>query len=467
MNDIEQPDLTPPHDYHAEQCVLGSMILSADAAVEVAELVTGADFYRPAHALLFDILTKLHDGETPVDPVTVNAHLTDTGDITRVGGGAYLHTLLSTVPTAANAGHYAGIVRDRAQLRRLIETGTRIVQLGYGTIGGSALDVADAVEQAQMQLHAATVNTGDRNGGTWADMAMGIFDTIEENGKRGDKLAGIPTSYTDLDRLTGGLRAGQLIVVAGRPGAGKSVCVVDMARCAVFRHGLTVAMFSLEMSKQELGERVISAETRVPLHAIRSAQLEPREFDTIGIGLGRLEGSTWHIHDDAENLTLAAIRARARRIKQRTSQLDLVIVDYLQLIPSAGTRAENRQQEVAEQSRALKLLAKELGCPVIAVAQLNRGPEQRTDKRPQLADLRESGAIEQDADVVIFVHREDYYDKESPRRGEADLIVAKHRNGPRDTITVAAQLHLSRFVDMAREADPASAAALAARGGRT
>ena len=279
-----------------------------------------------------------------------------------------------------------------------------------------------------------------------ADMLQPTLDEIEAIGAHGGVMTGVPTGFADLDALLNGLHAGQLIVVAGRPGLGKSTAAMDFVRHAAVRHGLASAIFSLEMSKVEIVMRILAAEARVPLHVLRSGQLSDDDWTKLARRMGEISEAPLFV-DDTPNMNLMEIRAKARRL-QAAARPAPVVVDYLQLMTSPK-RVESRQQEVADLSRGLKLLAKEIDCPVVAVSQLNRGPEQRTDKRPQLSDLRESGSIEQDADVVILLHRDDYYDKESPRAGEADFIVAKHRNGPTDTVTVAAQLHLSRFVDMA------------------
>ena len=796
-------DRTPPQDLAAEQCVLGGMMLSKDAIADVIEILRSGDFYRPAHATIFDTILDLYGRGEPADPITVAAALTDAGELGRVGGAAYLHTLISSVPTAANAAYYARIVSERAVLRRLVEAGTRIVQLGYGMAAGAGRDVDDIVDLAQQAVYDVTERRSTEDFAVLADLLQPALDEIEAVGSRDGVMAGIPTGFGDLDRLLNGLHPGQLIVVAGRPGLGKALaldtplptpdgwttmgevqvgdqlldadgrpttvtacsevmhgrpcyavefsdgsvivadaahrwatsarsggasvrtteeirdslfapdgrpnhivpavsalelperelpitpytlgvwlaagdpdraivnaadpevvmfvegdgylvsagdgewhgihlpepvagkcaicgrrlataeptcsdCVIapmprrhrsghgrrpatlgmllrdlglfaekhipadyqrgsqeqrrdllaglldaagtvddgggvclslatptlaedvrqlvaslgyvcsprpdpatvhffaadpvfrvdrkriehkersrragmpgrqgreivavrpvpsvpvrcvsvnnaehlylagrsmvpthnstvsmDFARNASVRHNIPSAIFSLEMSKIEIVTRLLSAEARVPLHVLRSGQLSDDDWTRLARRMGEISEAPIYI-DDTPNMTLMEIRAKARRLKQR-HDLKLVVVDYLQLMTSPK-RVESRQQEVAELSRGLKLLAKEIECPVVAVSQLNRGPEQRTDKRPQLSDLRESGSIEQDADVVILLHRDDYYDKESPRAGEADFIVAKHRNGPTDTVTVAAQLHFSRFVDMA------------------
>jgi replicative DNA helicase len=437
---------TPPQDLAAEQCVLGGMLLSKDAIADVVEILRTGDFYRPIHATIFDAVLDLYGRGEPADPITVAAALANSGDLARVGGAPYLHDLVSTVPTAANASYYARIVGERAVLRRLVEAGTRIVQLGYGSAAGGGRDVDDVVDLAQQAVYDVTERRVSEDFAVLADMLQPTLDEIEAVGAQGGVMTGVPTGFSDLDRLLNGLHPGQLIIVAGRPGLGKSTAAMDFARNAAVRHNLASAIFSLEMSKVEIVMRLLSAEARVPLHALRSGQLSDDDWTRLARRMGEISEAPLFV-DDTPNMTMMEIRAKARRLKQR-HDLKLMVVDYLQLMTSPK-RVESRQQEVADLSRGLKLLAKEVDCPVIAVAQLNRGPEQRTDKRPQLSDLRESGSIEQDADVVILMHRDDYYDKESPRAGEADFVVAKHRNGPTDTITVAAQLHFSRFVDMA------------------
>lgn len=752
-----QFDRTPPQDVAAEQCVLGGMLLSKDAIADVVEILRPGDFYRPAHATLFDAILDLYGRGEPADPITVAAALADAGELGRVGGAPYLHTLIASVPTAANAAYYARIVSERAVLRRLVEAGTRIVQLGYGAAAGAGRDVDDVVDLAQQAVYEVTERRISEDFAVLAELLQPTLDEIEAVGAQSGVMTGVPTGFTDLDRLLNGLHPGQLIVVAGRPGLGKALaldtplptpdgwttmgevqagdqllgadgrpttvthafdvrygrpcyevefsdgtvivadaehlwrtitpgvvttaqiaaalrhpmagriryavqntqplslpdrddlpvppytlgawlgggrceatpvtadpevvayleadgcvrrpgsgppgdvvevpqldgaagvlggkhiptaylrspetqrrallaglmdtggtvapsgdlhlsaasrrlaedarelivslgypcsvgrvaepsagytltfstadevfrlerkklahkeragsvagsrrivdvrpvpsvpvrCVtvdsadhlylagrsmipthnstasMDFARTAAVKFNLPSAIFSLEMSKVEIVMRLLAAESRVPLHVLRSGQLSDDDWTKLARRMGEISEAPLFV-DDTPNMNLMEIRAKARRLKQR-HELKLVIVDYLQLMTSPK-RVESRQQEVAELSRGLKLLAKEIECPVVAVSQLNRGPEQRTDKRPQLSDLRESGSIEQDADVVILLHRDDYYDKESPRAGEADFIIAKHRNGPTDTVTVAAQLHFSRFVDMA------------------
>jgi replicative DNA helicase len=439
----EDFERTPPHDIPAEQCVLGGMMLSKDAISDVLEVIKPTDHYRPAHQLVHETILDLYGRGEPADPITVAAELTKRGEIAKVGGAPYLHTLIASVPTAANAGYYARIVRERAILRRLVEVGTRIVQLGYA---GDA-DADELVDRAQAEVYGVTERRGSDDYLPLSEIMTEALVEIESIGSRNGTMTGVPTGFADLDALTNGLHAGQMIVIAARPALGKSTMALDLARAASIKHGLTSVIFSLEMSRNEITMRLLSAEARVSLQAMRTGQMNEDDWAKLARRMSEVAHAPMFI-DDSPNMSMMEIRAKCRRLKQQ-HDLRLVIIDYLQLM-SSPKRVENRQQEVSELSRSLKLLAKELNVPVIAVAQLNRGPEQRTDKRPMLSDLRESGSIEQDADVVILLHREDAYERESPRAGEADFIVAKHRNGPTTTVTVAFQGHYSRFVDMAR-----------------
>ena len=430
---------TPPQDLIAEQSVLGGMLLSKDAISDVVEILRERDFYRPAHELIYDVIIDLYGRGEPADAVTVSAELAKRGDIARAGGAPYLHTLISSVPTAANAGYYAKIVRERAIMRRLVEAGTKIVQLGY-TVEG---DVDEAVDQAQVEVFQVTERRTSEDYVQLSTLLPQALDEIEAISK-GVGIEGVMTGFRDLDKLTNGLHPGNMIVLAARPAVGKSTLGLDIARQASIHDGKTSVIFSLEMSRSEITMRMLSSEAKVGLNNIRSGALSDEEWSRLARRMGEISNAPLFI-DDSPNLSMMEIRAKARRLKQR-HDLKLIVIDYLQLMTS-GKRVENRQQEVSEFSRHLKLMAKELDVPVIAISQLNRSPEQRSDKKPMLSDLRESGSIEQDADVVILLHRDDLYDPQS-RSGEADLIVAKHRNGPTRTITVSAQLHIARFVDM-------------------
>ncbi|MFD6950927.1 replicative DNA helicase [Nocardiopsis sp. TSRI0078] len=435
-------DRTPPHDIQAEQSVLGGMLLSKDAITQVVEIIRSADFYRPAHQIIYDSIVDLFSRGEPVDAISVNAELTKRGEAARAGGALYLHTLTEAIPTAANAGYYAKIVSDRAILRRLVEVGTRIAQIGYAGDG----EVDDLVDHAQAEIYKVAEKRTGEDYLALADIMPGALDEIEAIGAHDGTLTGVPTGFADFDALTNGLHPGQMVIIAARPAVGKSTLALDFARAASIKNDMTSVFFSLEMGRNEIVMRLLSAEARVPLHTMRSGLMTDEDWTRLARRMGEVANAPLFI-DDSPNMSMMEIRAKCRRLKQQ-HDLKLVIVDYLQLMSSPG-RVESRQQEVSEMSRSLKLLAKELEVPVVALSQLNRGPEQRTDKRPQVSDLRESGSIEQDADMVILLYREDVHDKESPRAGEADIIVAKHRNGPTADVTVAFQGHYSRFVDMA------------------
>jgi replicative DNA helicase len=432
----------PPQDSDAEQSVLGSMLISKDAIGEVNEVIGGADFYRPAHETIYDAIVDLYGRGEPADPVTVAAELNRRGELQRVGGAPYLHTLSASVPIAANAGFYATIVREKAVLRRLVDAGTKIAQLGYAGEG----DVDDTVDLAQQEVYAIGEKRQHEDYATVESLMQGTWDEIEAISSNDGVAGGVPTGFADLDELTNGFTGGQMVIVAARPAVGKSTLGLDFCRAASIHNNLTSVIFSLEMSKSEIMMRLMSAESKVALNHMRKGEMTDDDWNKLGAKMGQVSGAPMFI-DDSPNLTMMEIRAKARRLKQR-HDLRLIVIDYLQLMTS-GKKVESRQVEVSEFSRQIKLLAKELEVPIIALSQLNRGPEQRSDKRPMMSDLRESGAIEQDADIVMLLHREDVYEKESPRAGEADIIVAKHRNGPTRDVVVSFQGHYSRFVDMA------------------
>ena len=435
-------DRTPPQDMAAEQSVLGAMLISKDAIADVTEVIRGADFYRPSHETIHDAIIDLYGRGEPVDMVTVAAELQRRGELQRIGGAPYLHTVSANVPIAANAGYYAEIVREKAMLRRLVDAGTKIVQIGYA--GEGAVD--DIVDQAQAEVYKITDKRATEDFAPLSDIMDGVLDEIEAISNREAGLYGVPTGFADLDDLTNGLHSGQMIIVAARPAMGKSTLALDLCRAASIHNNLSSVFFSLEMTRSEITMRLLSAEAKVPLNHIRNGNMNDDDWAKLARKMGEVSSAPMFI-DDSPNMTMMEIRAKARRLKQR-HDLKLIVIDYMQLM-SSGKKVESRQLEVSEFSRQIKLLAKELELPIIALSQLNRGPEQRGDKRPMMSDLRESGSLEQDADMVILLHRDDVYEKESTRPGEADLIVAKHRNGPTRDITVAFQGHYSRFVDMA------------------
>jgi replicative DNA helicase len=388
-------DRLPPQDVGAEQSVLGGMLLSKDAIADCVEQLKGTDFYRPAHELIYDAILDLYGRGEPADAITVSDELTKRGDLSRVGGQAYLHQLIASVPTAANAGYYAQIVAERAVLRRLVEAGTRIVQLGYAQGGG---DVEDIVNAAQAEVYSVADKRGGEDYHRLGEVIEATVDEIEFASGRSGEMTGVPTSFTDLDALTNGLHAGQMIVIAARPAMGKSTIGLDIVRSAAIKHKMAAVVFSLEMSRTEITMRLLSAEAGIQLQHMRKGTMREEDWTRLASTMGRVSEAPLFI-DDSPNMSLMEIRAKCRRLKQREN-LKLVVIDYLQLM-SSGKRVESRQQEVSEFSRALKLLAKELEVPVIAISQLNRGAEQRTDKKPAMSDLRESGCLTADTRVTL------------------------------------------------------------------
>ncbi|HVE95427.1 MAG TPA: replicative DNA helicase [Pseudonocardiaceae bacterium] len=381
-------DRQPPQDITAEQSVLGGMLLSKDAIADVVEVLRPGDFYRPAHQALFNCVLDLYGRGEPADPVTVSAELERRGELLRVGGAPYLHTLISVVPTAANAGYYAEIVAGKAVLRRLVEAGTRIVQLGYLGSDGAAVD--EVVDRAQAAVYEVTERRMSEDYIALEELLQPTMDEIDAIASRGGASAGVPTGFVDLDAVTNGLHAGQMVIIAARPGIGKSTLGLDFARSCSVAHGMTSVIFSLEMSRTEIVMRLLSAEARIRLADMRSGRMSDDDWTRLARRMGEVSEAPLFI-DDSPNMTMMEIRAKARRLKQR-HDLRLIVIDYMQLMTS-GKKVESRQQEVSEFSRHLKLLAKELEVPVVTISQLNRGPEQRTDKRPMLADLRESGCL--------------------------------------------------------------------------
>ena len=416
-SDAPPEDRLPPQDLHAEQSVLGGMLLSKDAIADCVEVLRSADFYRPQHEAIFDAVLSLYGRGEPADAITVSDELGKRGDLGRVGGQAYLHQLISSVPTAANAGYYAQIVAERAVLRRLVEAGTKIVQLGYAQGGG---DVEDIVNAAQAEVYAVVDKRGGEDYHRLGDILEMTVDEIEVASGKSGEMTGVPTGFTDLDSLTNGLHPGQMIVLAARPAIGKSTLGLDIVRSASIRHNLASVIFSLEMSKTEITMRLLSAEAGIQLQHMRKGTMREDDWTRLASTMGRVSEAPLFI-DDSPNMSLMEIRAKCRRLKQRDN-LKLVVIDYLQLM-SSGKKVESRQQEVSEFSRALKLLAKELEVPVVAISQLNRGPEQRTDKKPQMSDLRESGCLTADTRILRADTGAEMSMRELLDAGETDVPV--------------------------------------------
>ena len=430
----------PPHNLEAEESVLGSMLLSADAIADVYAILQPSDFYRSANATIFSaIIDRFSKGE-PADAITVAEVLKREGSLERVGGHLYISDLVERTPTPSAATSYARIVAQAALLRRLISAAADIMEIGYS----QPTDPESAADQAEQRIYDVARRDDREESAELGSLVDRAMEDLEAAQNRGTALAGVSTGFLDLDDLLSGLQKGNLIVVAARPGVGKSSLATNLARNVAVDSGERVAMFSLEMSRWEIGMRLLCSEAGISWDAIKNHRVRPEDWSRITQAAERLHDAPLTIIDSG-NVTLVDIRAKARRLASRDRGLGLLIVDYLQLM-SHHQRIENRQQEIAEISRGLKLLAKELNIPVIAVSQLNRDPERRQNKRPQLSDLRESGAIEQDADIVMLIHRDDASEDQAVR-GRTEIIVAKHRNGRTKSIDLTWLPHLTKFAN--------------------
>lgn len=436
----------PPYNLDTEKAVLAAMMFSAEAVVECQDALRSDDYYLPAHQIIHRVIVDRAGKGLPTDYLLLIEDLRQRGTLAEAGGANYLVEVSLAFETGPVGLHYAAIVHRHAVLRRMIQAGTNIVQAGFRGEGELDELVADAAGEIATVAEGAASN--EDNGFVLPSEALAdVLDYIEQAGTK-EGISGIRTGYDDLDLLTQGLQPGQLVIVAGRPGMGKSTVAMDIARSCAIEQGIPAAFISLEMPTRELLMRCLSAQGEVALHHLRSGKLTHADHQALDKAVPAVYGAQLHINDCESTYT--AVQAKLRRLKAKHPDLGLIVLDYIQLLKLGGHRPENRQQEVSEISTSLKLLAKELQVPIVALAQLNRGPEMRSDKKPVVSDLRESGAIEQDADIVILIHREDAYESESPRAGEVDLIVGKHRNGPTSSITVGSQLHYSRFVDMGK-----------------
>lgn len=434
------PSLLPPHDLEAEQSVLGAMLVNPNAIAAVAELLTADDFYRDTHRLIYQAVLTLYDRGQEVDVVTLSAQLERDSVLDRAGGREFVHTLAEFVPAAANAAHYAGIVREQSVLRSFIRVGNEIAEMGYQHPG----DLPTLLDLCEQKVFAIQQQRRVAEFQHIRDVLVRNFEYLDEMEKeRG--ISGVASGFEGIDRLTGGFQKANLIVLAARPGMGKTSLALNIAQNIAVQGQAPVAIFSLEMSARELGERMMCSSARVSSHRVRTGTLSGDDYAKLVQAAGELEKADIFI-DDTAGLNMFELRAKARRLQTR-QPLSLIIVDYLQLM-SGDTRAENRQQEVSNISRAMKQLARELEVPVIAVSQLNRSPEARADREPQLADLRESGAIEQDADMVVFIY-EDPSDPSS--KGIVKLKIAKNRNGPTDTIRLGFVKDYTKFRTLTRD----------------
>ncbi|MGP1585945.1 MAG: replicative DNA helicase [Schwartzia sp. (in: firmicutes)] len=431
----------PPQNIEAEQAVLGAMLIKKEAISAAAELLTGDDFYRHAHRLVFDAIMTLHQANEAVDMITVTDRLKRDGELEKAGGIAFITALANAVPTAANVAFHARIVREKAQLRQLINAATEIA----GTAYEDAEAVDEIMDDAEKRILGVTSRSHHADFVPMKDILVTTFEQIEKHAANKGALTGLPSGFADLDRLTSGFQPSDLILVAARPSMGKTAFTLNIATHAAIRSKKTVAFFSLEMSKEQLALRMFSAEGQVDSQRIRVGDLKDEEWQKLIDAADRLTKAPLWI-DDTPGITVMELRSKARRLKAEHG-LDLIVIDYLQLMQGRGTKSgDNRQQEISEISRSLKALARELKVPVIALSQLSRSVESRQIKRPMLSDLRESGSLEQDADIVMFLYREDYYEKETDRQNITEVIVAKHRNGPVDTVSLFFQKEFTKFV---------------------
>ncbi len=431
----------PPHSEDAEQSLLGGIMLEERAWDRIADVVGGKDFYRPDHRLIFAAMGDLVERNQPLDAITVGDHLQRQDKLDDAGGRAYLARLVGNTPGAANIRRYASIVREHAMLRQLIEVGGDISASAFESEGRQVEELVDQAEQRVFEI----AERGQRSGAGFIavkDMVQPSIDRLDALSKSEGGITGVATGFEDLDKLTAGLQGGDLIVIAGRPSMGKTTLALNIAENAAIGHDLATGVFSMEMPKEQVAMRMIGSIGRVNQSHLRSGRLTEDDWTRINSAGSMMSHAPIFI-DDAPGLTPIEVRARSRRLK-REHGLGMVVVDYLQLMQVGGS-IENRATEISEISRSLKSLARELSVPVVALSQLNRSVEQRNDKRPVMSDLRESGAIEQDADVIIFIYREEVYDSETPRKGVAEIIIGKQRNGPTGTFLLTFKGEFTRF----------------------
>jgi replicative DNA helicase len=436
----------PPQNLDAEESVLGAMMLSPSAIAAVSEALSpdGREFYRESHAKIYRGALALYAKGEPVDAITLVDELDERGELEDVGGKVRVHELAALVPASANAGHYARIVRETATLRGLIRVGGEIARLGWER-DGETTELVDRAEQILFDLSQEKATSEFSHIET---LLKESFERITQLYESGADVTGVPSGFRDLDRITSGFQEGNLVVIAARPSMGKSALGLGVAANLAVRKGVPVALFTLEMSKSEVTQRLMCSEAKVESQRLRTGKLSADDWPRLTAACDKLAKAPIYV-DDTGSITMMEIRSKARRLKSKHPELGLIIVDYMQLMTS-GTSAENRVQEVSQISRSLKVLARDLDVPIVALSQLSRAVEQRHDKRPILSDLRESGSIEQDADIVMFIYRDEYYNtEESDQQGLAEVIVAKHRNGPTDTVKLSFLKRYAKFSDLA------------------
>ncbi|GAB6137172.1 replicative DNA helicase [Halanaerobaculum tunisiense] len=440
MGEVEK---VPPHSLDAEKSTLGSMLLDKDAIAKAIEVLNGDDFYWQSHATIFRAIGQLFDQGEPVDLVTINQELREEEELEDVGGASYITSLVNSVPTAANIEHYAQIVEEKSILRRLIKVSSEISQLGYS--GEKSAD--SLLDEAESKIFEISQTRRVEGFANVKDVLMDTFDRLEQLHEHDSDVTGVPTGFHDLDKMTSGFQDSSLNIIAARPSMGKTALALNIAQYVAVEEDIPVAIFSLEMAKSQLVQRMLCSEAHVDSHRLRTGKLRDTDWRRLSQAAGRL-GESSILIDDTPGISAMEMRAKARRIKAEHG-LGMILIDYLQLMQSSG-RTESRQLEVSQISRSLKGLARELDVPVVSLSQLSRAVEQRNDKRPRLSDLRSSGSIEQDADLVAFIYRDEYYNPDTEKQGITEIIVGKQRNGPVGTVELAFQKEYTKFVDLSK-----------------
>ena len=437
----------PPHDVEAEQAVLGSMLTDKDAVISAIEVLKEEDFYRTDNRAIYEAILNLYNRAEPVDIITVKAELESLGKFEQVGGLEYLASLPDKVPTTANATKYIKIVEEKSTLRNLIKTANEIIELGYDPTE----DVSDIMEGAEKKIFNIMQNKDKKSYAVIKDVLVDSFTQLEELYNRKQHITGVPSGFTELDYKTAGFHSSDLVLIAARPAMGKTAFALNIATNAAVRANVPVAIFSLEMSKEQLVNRILCSEAMVDSNKVRTGKLEEDDWTKLAGSIGPLSEAEIYI-DDTPGISITEIRAKCRKLKLEKN-IGMVVIDYLQLVQGSNKRNGSREQEISEISRSLKILAKEIGVPVIALSQLSRAAEQRPDHRPMLSDLRESGAIEQDADIVMFLYRDDYYNKDSEKKDIAEVIIAKHRGGSTGTVELLWLGSYTKFVNLEKRFD--------------
>ncbi|NIK11549.1 replicative DNA helicase [Alkalibacillus almallahensis] len=437
-------DRTPPHNIEAEQAVLGAIFLEPNAVVTASEIILPEDFYRVSHKRVFEMMVQLMDRGEPIDLVTVTTELSNADMLNDIGGVSYLTDIANSVPTAANIEYYAQIVKEKSTLRHIISSATGIVTKTFEE-NEAVTELLDYAERSILDISQAQSSGKFRN---IKDVLVNVYDNIEQLHYNDEDVTGVATGFNDLDNITSGFQKNDLVIIAARPSVGKTAFALNIAQNVAINSQENVALFSLEMGGEQLVSRMLCAEGNIDAQRLRTGKLEDEDWGKLTMAMGSLSNAGIYI-DDTPGIKINEIRSKCRRLKQDQG-LGMIMIDYLQLIQGSPGGSESRQQEVSEISRSLKALALELGVPVIALSQLSRGVEQRQDKRPIMSDLRESGSIEQDADIVGFLYRDDYYEEESEKENIIEIIIAKQRNGPVGTVELAFVKEYNKFVDLDR-----------------